>query len=228
MRSSFWPALPGAILFLFTLSLPVVMLAGTADDPLADRDAIHKPSKAKADQLEEVISGGHVSQKNDGSYADLYTRILDKNKQILTLRERLKFYEPITYRVETPASVNSFPHSIEKMVQKFLTDHVALNADINYWTLAFFSLILYLLFKARFFSNIPVYDSKGEVEISTPPSSGETTRENEHEASLDFAKVLVELGEIKRARKILDLVKIEGTPEQAVEVNNIIKSLPRE
>ena len=223
MRSSFWPALPGAILFLFTLSLPVVMLAGTADDPLADRDAIHK-----ADQLEEVISGGHVSQKNDGSYADLYTRILDKNKQILTLRERLKFYEPITYRVETPASVNSFPHSIEKMVQKFLTDHVALNADINYWALAFFSLILYLLFKPRFFSNIPVYDSKGEVEISTPPSSGETTRENEHEASLDFAKVLVELGEIKRARKILDLVKIEGTSEQAVEVNNIIKSLPRE
>ena len=146
MRSSFWPTLPGAIFFLFTLSLPVVMLAGTADDPLADRDAIHKPSKTKADQLEEVISGGHVSQKNDGSYADLYTRILDKNKQILTLRERLKFYEPITYRVETPASVNSFPHSIEKMVQKFLTDHVALTADINYWTLAFFCLILYLLF----------------------------------------------------------------------------------
>jgi len=66
------------------------------------------------------------------------------------------------------------------------------------------------------------------MEISIPPSIGETTRENEHEASLDFAKVLVELGEIKRARKILDLVKIEGTPEQAVEVNNIIKSLPRE
>ena len=228
MRSSFWPTLPGAIFFLFTLSFPVVMLAGTADDPLADRDVIHKPSKAKVGQLEEVISGGHVSQKNDRSYADLYTRILDKNKQILTLRERLKFYEPTTYRVETPASVNSFPHSIEKMVQKFLTDHVALNADINYWALAFFSLILYLLFKARFFRKMPACDSAVKMEISIPPSIGETTRENEHEASLDFAKVLVELGEIKRARKILDLVKIEGTPEQAVEVNNIIKSLPRE
>ncbi|MBT5066648.1 MAG: hypothetical protein HOM64_10350, partial [Proteobacteria bacterium] len=54
------------------------------------------------------------------------------------------------------------------------------------------------------------------------------TRENEHEASLDFAKVLVELGEIKRARKILDLVRLEGTLEQAVEVNNIIESLPKE
>lgn len=51
---------------------------------------------------------------------------------------------------------------------------------------------------------------------------------NEHEASLDFAKVLVELGEIKRARKILDLVRLEGTLEQAVEVNNIVKSLPKE
>ena len=228
MRSSFWPALPGAIFFLITLSLPVVMLAGTADGSLTDKDAIHKPSKIKADQSVEVISGGHISQKNDRSYADLYTQILAKNKQILTLRERLKFYEPIIYRVETPASVTSFPRSIEKMAQKFLTDHVALNGDINYWALAFFSLIFYLLFKARFFSNIPVYDSKGEVEISTPPSSGETTRENEYEASLDFAKVLVELGEIKRARKILDLVRLEGTLEQAVEVNNIVKSLPKE
>ncbi|MDC1127843.1 hypothetical protein OAT13_01770 [Gammaproteobacteria bacterium] len=228
MRISFWLGLLGAIFFLFILSLPSAMLAGTADDSLADKDVIHKPSKIEADQLAEVISGSHVSQKNDRSYADLYTRILAKNKQILILRERLKFYEPVIYRVETPASVTGFPHSIKKIVQKFLTDHVALNGDINYWTLAFFSLILYLLLKARFFRNISVYDSKSKVEISTPPSSGETTRVNEHEASLDFAKVLVELGEIKRARKILDLVKLEGTPEQAVEVNNIVKSLPKE
>jgi FimV-like protein len=210
------------------LSLPSVMLAGTNDDPLGDRDAIYKPSNTKVGELDAVILDSYESQKNDRSYADLYTRILDKNKQILTLRERLKFYEPVIYRVETPASINSFPYSIEKTAQKFLTDHVALNGDINYWALAFFSLILYLLFKARFFRNIPVRDSKDKVEISTPPSSGEMTRENEHEASLDFAKVLVELGEIKRARKILDLVKLEGTPEQAAEVNNIVKSLPKE
>jgi FimV-like protein len=228
LRVSFWLALPGAIFFLFMLSLPSVMLAGTNDDPLGDRDAIHKPSNTKVGELDAVILDSYESQKNDRSYADLYTRILDKNKQILTLRERLKFYEPVIYRVETPASINSFPYSIEKTAQKFLTDHVALNGDINYWALAFFSLILYLLFKARFFRNIPVRDSKDKVEISTPPSSGEMTRENEHEASLDFAKVLVELGEIKRARKILDLVKLEGTPEQAVEANNIVKSLPKE
>ena len=204
------------------------MLAGTNDDPLADSDVIHKPSKTKVGQLDEVISDSDESQKNERSYVDLYTQILDKNKQILTLRERLKFYEPVIYISETPASINSFPDSIEKIAQKFLTDHVALNADINYWALAFFSLILYLLFKVRFFRKTPVYDSTGEVKIGTPPSSGETTRENEHEASLDFAKVLVELGEIKRARKILDLVKIEGTPEQGVEVNNIVKSLPKE
>jgi hypothetical protein len=228
LRVSFWLALPGTIFFLFMLSLPSVMLAGTNDDPLGDRDAIHKPSNTKVDELDAVILDSYESQKNDRSYADLYTRILDKNKQILTLRERLKFYEPVIYRVETPASINSFPYSIEKTAQKFLTDHVALNGDINYWALAFFSLILYLLFKARFFRNIPVRDSKDKVEISTPPSSGEMTRENEHEASLDFAKVLVELGEIKRARKILDLVKLEGTPEQAAEVNNIVKSLPKE
>lgn len=228
MKTNFWLALSGAIFFLFMYSLPSVMLAGNNDDPVGGREQIHKPSNTKVSELDVVTSDSYQSQKNDRSYADLYTRILDKNKQILALRERLRFYEPVIYSSENPASVNSFPHSIEKMVKKFLTDHVALNGDINYWALAFFSLILYLLFKARFFRNFAVYDSKGEVEISSPPSSGETTRENEHEASLDFAKVLVELGEIKRARKILDLVKLEGTPEQAVEVNNIVKSLPKE
>ncbi|MBT6192208.1 MAG: hypothetical protein HOK64_05740 [Proteobacteria bacterium] len=228
MRSNFWLALSGAIFFLSALSLPSVMLAGNNEESVEGREQIHQPSNTKVGELDAVVSDSYESQKDDRSYADLYTQILDKNKQIFSLRERLKFYEPIIYRVEAPASVNSFSHSIEKMVQKFLTDHVAFNADINYWALAFFSLILYLLFKARFFRNISVYDSKGEVEIGTPSSSDETTRENEHEASLDFAKVLVELGEIKRAREILELVKMEGTPEQAMEVNNIIESLPNE
>jgi FimV-like protein len=216
-----------SVFFLFPLGSPSALLAG-ANEPLISGDTIYKFPQIEAGYRDEASAANCEIQKKDDSYADLYTQILDKNKQILTLRDRLRFYEPVSYSADNPVSFDTSPHSFMGPAQKFLNQYIVFNADINYWALAFFGLVLCLLFKVSISRTKLTRNSLAEMKISTPTYSGDTTRGNEHEAGLDFAKALVELGEIDRARKILEIVKAGGTPEQVAEVDNIVKSLSKE
>ncbi len=228
MKSNLWHILaPETIICIFLLSTLSFSLVNANEDSLVIEDIIHESSKAGEAQTDEVGPPNLEKQKKESAYTALYAQILDKNRQILILRERLKFYEPVSYIFETPSSSLSFSSSLHEMTRKLLNQHMAFNAEINYWTLACLGLILCWLFKASISRAKPVESSSGEMKISTPAYSGDRTPENEHEASLDFAKVLVELGEIDRARKILESVKADGTSVQVAEADSIIHNLPK-
>lgn len=158
-------------------------------------------------------------------YADLYNKLIIKNREIASLRARVGYdLDEKEISSRTP-SANGERATSERLSDLLWYKGLA-NFDINFWTLVSSVLFLWVIFRPQSkrthaieARQRPDYSSRSEAGI------GELDTLLDFESKLDLARALMDVGDSDGARRILESVMISASSDHRNEAAAMLDSL---
>lgn len=226
------------ILFVCSVGFLSIFFSGivsggqtTEGPPFSIEQAIISENKNLAENS-QTIAGENLRElettvgavKHD-NYADLYRKIINKNKEILRLKKQLGLDTWKEENLKIPMSI-----SLLKFFRSTFSDSLwykkLYETDVNFWTLVSAILFLWLVSSSKLRRTKSNQSAKfSDNGDSSNSGLDESDLSSDFESRLDLARAFVATGEISQAQVILKGIITSGDASQRNEAKLMLESM---